>query len=192
MAGWGRVDNQNLPRAPRVRPYPVEIRRPNEAEDPEMTLAAMLTAGTSGVQLNGGNRPRQETGNNSEDRIRRGLQFRNAQLGQIASPTEQKGQEGRVFRNPTDVNGIFARSMSQITCNPSSASQGSVTRSIELNNQFNNQLQMALAIQLGLNGQQMVKERALHNVLTSESARGDVKQILQSRAEIYGDALDPN
>ena len=90
------------------------------------------------------------------------------------------------------MNGIFAKSMSQITCNLSSASKDGVSRSIELDNQSNHQLQMALAIKLGLNGQQMMKERALHNVLTSESARGDVKQILQSRAEIYGDALDPN
>ena len=51
---------------------------------------------------------------------------------------------------------------------------------------------MALAVNLGLKGPQAVKERALHNVLTSKTARGDVKQILQSRAEIYGDGLDPN
>ena len=53
------------------------------------------------------------------------------------------------------------------------------------------QLQMALAIQLGLNGPQQVKEHALHNVLNSSSARSDMKQILQSRAGIYGDELDP-
>ena len=82
--------------------------------------------------------------------------------------------------------------MSQITCNPSSASQGNASRTNDLNDQLNNQLQMALAVSLGLNGPQLVKERALHNVMTSKSARGDMKQILQSRAEIYGDALDPN
>ena len=53
------------------------------------------------------------------------------------------------------------------------------------------QLQLALTVQLGLNGPQQVKERALHNVLTSESARGDIRQILQSRAELYGDELEP-
>ena len=50
---------------------------------------------------------------------------------------------------------------------------------------------MALTIQMGLNGPQQVKERALHNIRTSKSARGDMKQVLQSRAEIYGDELDP-
>ena len=61
-----------------------------------------------------------------------------------------------------------------------------------MKDELNSQLQMALAINLGLNGPQEAKERALHNVMTSKSARGDLKQVLQSRAEIYGDALDPN
>ena len=95
-------------------------------------------------------------------------------------------------RDRTNVLGEFTRSMTQISRNPSSTSQGSVARSIELKDQLNEQLQMALAINLGLNGPQEVKERALHNVLTTKSARGDLKQILQSRAEIYGDSLDPN
>ena len=54
------------------------------------------------------------------------------------------------------------------------------------------QLQMALSVQLGFSGPQQVKERALHNVMTSATARVDIKQILQSRAELYGDILDPN
>ena len=86
----------------------------------------------------------------------------------------------------------IASAMSQITSNPSASSQGNRSRSFEIKDQLNNQLQMALAINLGLNGPQEEKERALHNVLTSKSARGDLKQVLQSRAEIYGDALDPN
>ena len=53
-------------------------------------------------------------------------------------------------------------------------------------------MQLVLALKMGLNGPQQVKERALHNVLTSRLARGDMKQVLQSRAEIYGDALEPN
>ena len=85
-----------------------------------------------------------------------------------------------------------AAAMSQISSNPSSTSQGNVFRAIQNNDQLNNQLRMALAINLGLNGPQEAKERALKNVLTSKTARGDMKQVLQSRAEIYGDALDPN
>ena len=53
------------------------------------------------------------------------------------------------------------------------------------------QLQMALTVQMGLNGPQQVKERALHNVLTATSAQVDIKQVLESRAELYGDELDP-
>ena len=117
-------------------------------------------------------------------------------LNVMATGTRQSNLMGGVASNipmnPIDIRGDFARSMTQITGNPSSTSQGTVSRSIELNDQLNKQIQMALAINLGLNGPQAVKERALHDVLTSKSARGDVKQILQSRAEIYGDTLDPN
>ena len=118
-----------------------------------------------------------------------------AKLNSMAS-APQSNSVGELISNastnPLDSRGHFARSMAQITGNPSSSSQGRVSRSIELNEQLNKQIQMALAVKLGLNGPQAMKERALHNVLTSKSARGDVKQILQSRAEIYGDALDPN
>ena len=110
----------------------------------------------------------------------------------MATGNQGDRQSNLHFLNPTDRHGEFARAMSQITCNPSSASQGNASRTNDLNDQLNNQLQMALAVSLGLNGPQLVKERALHNVMTSKSARGDMKQILQSRAEIYGDALDPN
>ena len=53
------------------------------------------------------------------------------------------------------------------------------------------QLQMALAIKMGLDGPQLVKQRALKNLLTSETARGDIRQIVRARAELYGDLLDP-
>ena len=96
------------------------------------------------------------------------------------------------FENPTRKEGALAQAMSRISCDPSSAAQGSLLRSDNLNNKLFDQTQLALAVHLGLNGPQLVKERALHNVLTSKSARGDIKQILQSRAEIYRDELDPN
>ena len=82
--------------------------------------------------------------------------------------------------------------MSQITCDPSSAAQGSLSNTNKLNENLFNQLQLALAVKLGLNGPEQVKERALHNVLTSKMAQGDMRQILQSWAEIYGDKLDLN
>ena len=81
--------------------------------------------------------------------------------------------------------------MSQITCNPTTANQGTVPEQKNFSKEMFEQLQLALTVQLGLNGPQQVKERALHNVLTSESARGDIRQILQSRAELYGDELEP-
>ena len=99
---------------------------------------------------------------------------------------------GEEYSNPTAMTGVFARAMSQISNNPSSAAQGSVLSPNDLNKKLLEQLQLALAIKMGLNGPQQVKERALHNVLTNKRARGDLKQILRSRAEIYGDMLDPN
>ena len=95
------------------------------------------------------------------------------------------------YQYPTPPNSAFARAMSQITSNPTSANQGRGDNQF-FNRELFEQLQMALTIQMGLNGPQQVKERALHNILTSKSARGDMKQVLQSRAEIYGDELDPN
>lgn len=95
------------------------------------------------------------------------------------------------WQYPTGPRGPLAQAMSQITCNPTSARQGMGENAI-FNREMFEQLQMALTIQMGLNGPQQVKERALHNVLTSKAARGDMRQVLQSRAEIYGDELDPN
>ena len=92
---------------------------------------------------------------------------------------------------PTPITSPFARAMSQITCNPTTANQGTVVDQKIVSRELFEQLQMALTVQLGLNGPQQVKERALHNVLASSAARADMKQILQSRAELYGDELDP-
>ena len=83
-------------------------------------------------------------------------------------------------------------SLSQITCDPSAASPGSLLNANHLNETLFNQTQLALAVRVGFNGPQQVKEQALQNVLTSRSARGNMKQILQSWGEIYGDVLDPN
>ena len=95
------------------------------------------------------------------------------------------------FENPTRKEGALAEAMSRISGDPSSAAQGSLLGSDDLNNRLFEQTQMALAVNLGLQGPQLIKERALHNVLTSKAARGDIQQILQSRAEIYRDELDP-
>ena len=90
-----------------------------------------------------------------------------------------------------EAGGVWDQAMSQITSNPTSAKQGTGFNHNILSRELFDQLQMALSIQMGLNGPQQVKENALHNVLTSQAARGDMKQILQSRAGIYGDELEP-
>ena len=62
------------------------------------------------------------------------------------------------------------RSMSQITCDPSSAAQGSLSNTNHLNENIFNQIQLALAVKMGLNGPEQVKEKALNNVLTFKTA----------------------
>ena len=95
------------------------------------------------------------------------------------------------FNFPTERHGEFARNMSRISNNLTAAASGSNVYQTFLRNNLAEQLQLALAVQLGLNGPQLIKQHALLNVLTSKSARGDLQQVLQSRAEIYGDLLDP-
>ena len=99
--------------------------------------------------------------------------------------------ETEVFDYPTGVDSQFARAMSRIACHVDSASQGKVKSKSDLKMELNEQLSLALAIQMGLNGVNQVNERALLNVRTSKSARGDLKQVLQSREELYGASLDP-
>ena len=82
--------------------------------------------------------------------------------------------------------------MSQVSSNPVSAAQGSVLSPNDLNMKLFEQIRLALALKMGLSGPQQGKEKELHNVLTNKSARGDLKQILQSRAEIYNNMLEPN
>ena len=94
------------------------------------------------------------------------------------------------FKFPTERHGEFARHMSRISNNLTAAASGSNGYQANLRNNLADQLQLALAILLGLNGPQLIKQHALLNVLTSKSARGDLQQVLQSRAEIYGDLLE--
>ena len=93
----------------------------------------------------------------------------------------------RTFVHPTAVTSPFTREMSKIATNYATGAAGSV----QDQNDIFNQLQLAVAIKMGLNGPQLLEQRALQNVLTSNSARGDIQQILQARAELYGDSTDP-
>ena len=93
----------------------------------------------------------------------------------------------RIFIYPTPVTSQFAQEMSRIATSHTTGAAGSV----QGQNDIFNQLQLALAIKMGLNGPQLLKQRALQNVLTSNAARGDIQQILQARAELYGDSTNP-
>ena len=159
--------------------------------DPEMTLETAISVGVSGTGLDSGQQTAAQS--HSQQRIgpRGHIDEGHIGIGENRPYAPISVGTGS-FSNPAMRQGAFAQAMSQISCNPSSAAQGSVLSAKDLGNKLFNQIQLALALKMGLNGPQQVKERALHNVLTDKSARGDMKQVLQSRAEIYNDALDPN
>ena len=171
----------------RFHPYQGQ-REPEQTYDPGMNLEeAMLANWNLGAVVDPPERQQQGTVRPSNNQ-RRQNGLHDLSSGRTSSCTARPRWD---FSNTTEFEGEFARSMSQI-CDPSSAAQGNLLNSSHLNEKLFNQIQLALAVKMGLNGPEQVKERALHNVLTSKSARGDLKQVLQSRAEIYGDELDPN
>ena len=100
--------------------------------------------------INGGRIPR-NTGGNADSRIQ----------WNENNPTPNLATTGPdwTFSNPTDRRSEFARAMAQITCDPSSAAQGSLLDSNHLNEELFNQIQLALAVKMGLNGPEQVKER---------------------------------
>ena len=54
------------------------------------------------------------------------------------------------FANPTVKAGLLAQAMSRIASNPSSASQGNLVGTNNLNEKLFNELQLALAVKMGL------------------------------------------
>ena len=190
--GFGQAPRRQQQMDPRFHPYQGGQDNAEAKYDPSMTLEEALH---SNWRYNETQSQRGHVGRVSsrDDNNQPAHNEAGSSHGQGSSfPALNTRQATWAFANPTEIEGEFARAMSRITRDPSSASQGSVLHPNKLNEKLFNQVQLALAVKMGLNGPQQVKERALQNVLTSRSARGDMKQVLQSRAEIYGDELDPN
>ena len=192
MSGYGRVPLHQQRHAPRASTYRRSHTETESKYDPEMSLEEALT----GHWNPGSDRGQQAAGSCRTDQIPGGERAggsANSSTRPLSSvPAVNAGSDNWSFLCPTDSQGDFARAMSRIAGDPSASSQGSLFNANNLGEKLFNQIQLALAVKMGLNGPQEVRERALKNVLTSKSARGDMKQILQSRAEIYGDLLDPN
>ena len=148
------------------------------------SLADILGNEINGYQdINNGNQQQQNQNNNIQPPLGAG--------NQNSWNTGMQQPRNTVFSYPTPANGELARAMSQITCNHTSAASGMGNFNNNLQQGIDDHIKLALAVQLGANGPQMVKQRALLNVLTSKPARGDMQQVLQSRAALYGDSLDP-
>jgi hypothetical protein len=105
----------------------------------------------------------------------------------------EEGKSTMTSNNVSDTSinqGDFKRAMSRISQNQSSAEK--VTSNSGLCKEIFEELQLALAVKMGINCSKLVKQRALNNVLSCKYARNDIQQVLQARAHIYGDSLDIN
>ena len=92
---------------------------------------------------------------------------------QVAVVTGEPQQTPRrTNQYPSRKEGEFATAMSRIACHTDLASKGSALNLSDFRKDLNDQLQLALAVKMGLNGSQQINERALYNVVTSQSARG--------------------
>ena len=80
--------------------------------------------------------------------------------------------------------------MSTVARNPHTASQGMVSNSSS-GSELDEQLKLGLAVQLGLNGIDQIKKRALKNLVTSKQARASLKQTVRARACVYGEVVKP-
>ena len=96
-----------------------------------------------------------------------------------------------MFNCSTPIEGEYFKATSHIPHNGLLA-QGNLEQNSYHCKGVLEQLQLAMVGNIGMNDKQFLKQRALLNVLTSNFARGDMRQVLQSRAEIYGECLDPN
>ena len=119
--------------------------------DPEMTLDAAMQTGWNGASFYQQQQPR----NNELNRTvwRNGIA--------VPHPVGGTNYENPVgaanFVNPTARQGAFAQGMAQISCNPSAAAQGSVLTPNNLSKKLFEQIQLALALKMCLNGPQQVK-----------------------------------
>ena len=173
IGGYGTTGNNGAQQ--RYNPY-------SQNENQHMSLADVLGTDMNDFQ------PAEPRSSQPITNTRVGETANDVQFGREADPYIRNTR----YNFPTPIEGDFARAMSRIAGNCTSASaSGMSVQNSNLQKDLFDQVQMALAVQMGINGPQLVKQRALMNVLTSEPARGDMQQILQSRAEIYGDLLEP-
>lgn len=93
---------------------------------------------------------------------------------------------------PTNPNGTFARAMSAIACNAEAGAKGVFNLVSSGEDSFKEQVTQALALKLNLRTNQQANERSLLNLLKSKGLDGNLKQILQARAAVYGHQLEPS
>ena len=96
------------------------------------------------------------------------------------------------FQFPTNPNGDFATAMSAIACNAGDNTKGTFFNLSQGGEPFKNELEQALALKLNLTTTQRANEKALTDLTKTSGSTAGLKQVLQARAALYGDLLEPS
>ena len=81
--------------------------------------------------------------------------------------------------------------MSSIACNAEAGAKGVFNLVSQGNDSFKEHVSQALALKLNLKTTQQANEKVLLSLLKSDGQKGGLKQMLQARAAVYGNFLDP-
>ena len=82
--------------------------------------------------------------------------------------------------------------MSAIACNAEAGAKGVFNLVSNGEDSFKEHVTQALALKLNLKTNQQANERSLLNLLKSKGLDGNLKQMLQARAAVYGHQLEPS
>ena len=82
--------------------------------------------------------------------------------------------------------------MSANACNAEACAKGVFNLVSSGEESFKERVTQALALKLNLRTNQQANERSLLNLLKSKGLDGNLKQILQARAAVYGHQLEPS
>ena len=82
--------------------------------------------------------------------------------------------------------------MSAIACNAGDNTKGTFLNLSQGGEHFNDERAQALALKLNLTTTQRANEKALTDLTKSSSSSAGLKQVLQARAALYGDLLEPS
>ena len=96
------------------------------------------------------------------------------------------------YQFPTSLGGRFARVMSAIANNPETGATGIGGQDNYTDDNFKREISQALAIKLNLKTRQHANDKMLSKLIRSGGNCSSLKQAVQARAAIYGEAGEPS